>query len=89
MVELTSNYIEDHMVTTHTPDSWARQVCVDVLSAAIYQLGNKSSREVEIDAKFTVSSVEPPEGVVRSTCIKVCVSVGNGPQKCVHITAWT
>lgn len=89
MAELNRAYIEDHMVTANTPDSWARQLCVDVLNAALDQVGSESVRSVELPATFTVSPVEPPEGVVRSSCIRVCVSIGSGSQKCVHLNAWT
>ena len=87
MVELTRNYIEDHMVALHTQDLWARQVCADVLNAAINQLGDKSAKDLAVDGKFTVSPVVPPEGARRSTCIRVCVSIGGSREKCVHIQA--
>jgi hypothetical protein len=89
MVELTRKYIEDHMVGINTPESWAKQVSLDVLSAAIHELGGKSAHEVKLDAKFTVSPVEPPEGVVSAgSCIKVCLSIGSGPQRCYHINVY-
>ena len=89
MVELTKSYIEDHMVALHTQDLWARQVCADVLNAAMQQLGDKPANNLAVDGKFSVSPIVPPEGVERSACIRVCVSVGDGPQRCVHIVAWT
>ena len=87
MVELIRNYIEDHMVALHTQNSWARQVCSDVLNAVIQQLGDKSALDLAVEGKFTVSPVVPPEGVERSTCIRVCASIGSGPQRCVHLQA--
>jgi hypothetical protein len=73
------------MVGINTLESWAKQVSLDVLSHAIHQLGGKSAHEAKVDAKFTVSPVEPPEGVAKASCLKVCVSIGDGPQRCVHL----
>ena len=90
MAELTTQYIEDHLVSVHTEESWARAITEMVLRAAITQLAAGSAEEVAIDVKFRVRAVEP-EVMTRSgstttvKCIKVCVDGGSGIMTCKHI----
>ena len=88
MSELTGKYIEDHLVNTHTEDSWARAILEIVLSEAIKQLGNKSAEEVVIDAKFRVTAVQATgsDPITRSSgCIRTCVVVSpTGREVCYH-----
>ncbi|WP_029352220.1 hypothetical protein [Bosea sp. 117] len=90
MVELTRQYIEDHLVDTHTEDSWTRAVVEMVLNAAISKLGDQAAEEVTIDARFRVRPVEAeivgPNGVtVKRLCLRVCVVVSpTGHEICFH-----
>ena len=90
MATLTRKYIEDHLVGTHTEESWAKAITEMVLEAAISELGDKDAEEVTIDAKFRVrpvdlESVGPNGATVRYHCIQVCVVVSpTGHEICFH-----
>jgi hypothetical protein len=90
MVKLTRQYIEDHLVGTHTEESWARAVTEMVLRAAMAKLGDKAAEEITIDAQFRIRPVElevtEPNGeTVRRLCLRECVVVSpTGHEICFH-----
>jgi hypothetical protein len=90
MAKLTKKYIEDHLVGTHTEESWARAINELVLRSAIAQLGDGSAEEVAVDATFRVKPVEAIETsadgkVTTRLCIETCVVVSpSGLEVCFH-----
>lgn len=90
MPALTKKYISDHLVGTHSEESWAKAVTEMVLHAAISELGDKNAEEVTIDAKFHVRPVDLEAvgsngSTVRYHCIQVCVVVSpTGHEICFH-----
>jgi hypothetical protein len=74
---LTAEYVQNHMRTVHTPDSWARAIAEQALQAAATAIGAKSVGEQTVDMQLKVSAFEP------AGCIRIC-GIVNGVQICYH-----
>lgn len=90
MVKLTRQYVQDHMIGTHTEESWARAVSELVLNAAMKQLGDKEAEKITIDAQFVITPVEVDipgrDGVMlQRLCLRECVVISpTGNEVCYH-----
>ncbi len=78
-MNLTSEYIENHMNVLHTPDSWARAVFEMILKKAAFQLQGESKDRVVVPMEVTISAIEPTQ------CVKICVGDGHGGEVCGHV----
>lgn len=75
---LTPEYIDQHMHSVHTPESWGRFLISSILNEAKKQAGNGDGSAVEIPVQFKVSTFEP------KGCIQICGGTG-GVSGCVHV----
>ena len=76
MVELTTQYIDDHLHGVHTAESWARAVTEQVLNGAKKSI-NAGDESASVQCNFTVSAFEP------AGCIRICATI-DGVYICYH-----
>lgn len=77
MKKLDTEYIEQHLETVHTYESFGRSVCENILSATLKRVKENSEENIQLTADI---SVRPTTRL----CIQVCKII-DGRHVTVHI----
>ncbi|MEI4623936.1 hypothetical protein KFD70_27535 [Bacillus pfraonensis] len=77
MKKLDTEYIEQHLETVHTYESFGRSVCEGILSAALKRVKGNSEETIHLTSDITVRPTP-------RLCIQVCKMI-NGQHRTVHI----
>ena len=77
MTKLTVEYLEDHLHHVHTPDSFARGLAFNILTAAKREMrGPQDTFELQLTARL--------KPIEKTSCIELCVDTPIGPI-CYHV----
>jgi len=67
-------YIEEHMLHVHTPESWGRSIAYQIMKEAAEDVGGKDVDSATVNGTFHVAPIEA------LGCIRIC-----GFGICVHL----